>query len=102
MLNTPIANDDFDHTVLASICERYGIAELWLFGSSAKGTAGPESDVDLLYVLAPDSHLGWDIEDLAEELNRFFRRKVDLVSKKFLHPLIRDEVLSTASVMYAA
>ncbi len=93
---------DVSHAMLAPICERYRIAEPWLFGSASKGTARPESDIDLLYVLAPDSHLGWDIEDLAEELNRLFGCKVDLVSKRFLHPLIRDEVLSTASVIYAA
>ena len=91
-----------DRGALAAICERYGIAELWLFGSFAKGTARPDSDVDLLYVRAPGSHLGWDIEDLAAELSLLFDRKVDLVSKQYLHHVVRDEVLSTAKVLYAA
>ncbi len=91
-----------DRGALAAICERYGIAELWLFGSSAKGTARPDSDVDLLYVRAPGSHLGWEIEDLAAELSLLFGRKVDLVSKQYLHRVVRDEVLSTAKVLYAA
>ena len=93
---------DVDHSTLAAICERYGVAELWLFGSSAKGTARPDSDVDLLYVRAPGSHLGWEIEDLAAELSLLFGRKVDLVSKQYLHHVVRDEVLSTAKVLYAA
>lgn len=93
---------DVDRSALAAICERYGIAELWLFGSSAKGTARPDSDVDLLYVSAPGSHLGWDIEDLAVELGHLFGRRVDLVSKQYLHHVVRDEVLSTAKVLYAA
>ncbi len=29
-----------------------GIARLWLFGSRARGDAGPDSDVDLLYEIA--------------------------------------------------
>ena len=93
---------DVDRSTLAAICERYGVAELWLFGSSAKGTARPDSDVDLLYVRAPGSHLGWDIEDLATELSLLFGRRVDLVSKQYLHHVVRDEVLSTAKVLYAA
>jgi predicted nucleotidyltransferase len=37
---------------LAEICERYGVAELSLFGSAARGEVRPSSDVDVLYVVA--------------------------------------------------
>ncbi len=40
--------------LLALIEERCRPVAVWLFGSRAKGTAGPESDWDLLVVL-PDS-----------------------------------------------
>jgi predicted nucleotidyltransferase len=36
---------------LAELCQKYGIAELSVFGSVARGDARPDSDVDLLYVL---------------------------------------------------
>ena len=32
----------------AEICHRYGIARIEVFGSVARGEAGPGSDVDLL------------------------------------------------------
>ncbi len=96
------AGIDFDPQALASICRRYGVAELSLFGSLSKGTARPDSDIDLLYVLVPVARVGWEIEDLAEELGVLFGRRVDLVSKRYLHPVIRDEVLSSAKVLYAA
>ena len=35
---------------LAELCRKYGIAELSVFGSVARGEAQPGSDVDLLYV----------------------------------------------------
>ena len=35
---------------LADLCRKYGIAELAVFGSVARGSARPDSDVDLLYV----------------------------------------------------
>ena len=33
---------------LAELCRRNGIAELAVFGSAARGDAGPDSDVDIL------------------------------------------------------
>jgi len=33
---------------LAALCRRHGIRKLSLFGSALKGTAKPESDIDLL------------------------------------------------------
>ncbi|HSV66641.1 MAG TPA: nucleotidyltransferase domain-containing protein [Mycobacteriales bacterium] len=97
-----IAGKEIDLDSLAEICRRYGIAELDLFGSVARGEERSDSDVDLLYVLAPGSRLGWDIEDLNDELNVLFGRRVDLVSKRTVHRLIRDEVLAEARVIYAA
>ena len=93
---------DFDRQALASICRRYGVAELSLFGSLSKGKARPDSDVDLLYVLTPAARVGWEIENLADELGVLFGKRVDLVSKRYLHRVIREEVLASARVIYAA
>lgn len=59
---------DVDERRLAAICDQYGIAELQIFGSQARGTAGPDSDIDVLYTLRPRRRLGWEIEELADEL----------------------------------
>jgi len=53
---------------LGDICTRYGVARLEVFGSVARGEAGPDSDVDILYEMVPGGRLGWDIEKLADEL----------------------------------
>jgi hypothetical protein len=34
---------------LDELCQKYGIAELSVFGSVVRGDARPDSDVDLLY-----------------------------------------------------
>jgi hypothetical protein len=39
----------------AAVCDKYGIAELPLFGSRARGTARPDSDVDVVYSLRMDA-----------------------------------------------
>ena len=87
---------------LREVCQRYGIARLEVFGSAARGTAHPGSDIDLLYTLAPGARLGWAIEDLAVELEDILGRPVDLVSRRALNARIRDQVLKEAQPFYAA
>jgi len=95
-------DDSVDADRLAEICRRYGLAELAVFGSAARGELQPGSDIDLLYVPNPDAHLGWRIEELAEELSALYGRPVDLVSKRHLHELLREQILQDARIVYAA
>jgi predicted nucleotidyltransferase len=91
-----------DQRRLAAICARYGIARLMVFGSVARGAAEPTSDLDILYELQPDHRLGWEIEDLSDELSGLFGRRVDLVSRSALHQRLRAAVLAEAQPLYAA
>lgn len=97
-----VAGRVVDAERLASICDAYGIEHLELFGSAAGDNAGPNSDVDLLYTLRPGRMLGWEIDDLADELAELFGRPVDLVSRRALHAELRDQVLAEARPLYAA
>jgi predicted nucleotidyltransferase len=87
---------------LAELCQKYGIAELSVFGSIARGDAQPDSDIDLLYVRVPGNDLGMSYFALQEDLEKLFGRPVDLVPKDDLHRVIREEVLGDAQVLYAA
>src|SRR5438309_3698830 len=91
-----------DEARLAAICDKYGIAELKVFGSRARGEAEPDSDIDILYTLRPGRRLGWEVEQLADELSGLFGRTVDLVSLRALHPLLQPSVLAEAKSVYAA
>jgi hypothetical protein len=93
---------DLRDSRIAEVCRRYGVAELSVFGSVARGDDTDESDVDLLYVLAPDSTLGFEIVDLRDDLEKIVGRHVDLVPKSRLKWVIRDRVLAEARVLYAA
>jgi len=62
-----------------------------------------DSDIDLLVDFLPDS--GVDLLDHAAlmlDLAQLFGRRVDLVSKNGLKPLIRDSVLEDSQLLYAA
>ena len=88
---------------LAQVCRRYGIKELSLFGSVARGDMGPDSDIDIMVEFQPDTRIGMiKFELLAEELTRLAGRKVDLVSKRGLKPWVRSEVIKDLRVIYAA
>lgn len=87
---------------LAEVCGDYGVARLEVFGSVSRGDARPDSDIDVLYELAPGSRLGWKIEDLADELTEVLGRPVDLISRNALHEQLRESVLREARVLYAA
>jgi predicted nucleotidyltransferase len=56
--------------------------------------------VDVLYELEPGARLGWDIEELADQLSNLLGRRVDLVSRNALH--VRDKVLAEALLLNAA
>ena len=92
-----------DETQLAGLCRRYWVRELSLFGSAARGEMRPDSDIDLLVEFLPDAEVDLvDYAGLMLELSRLLGRKVDLVSKNGLKPLIRDSVLEEARLLYAA
>jgi len=97
-----VAGIDFDMARLDELCRRYGVARLEVFGSMARGDGGEDSDLDLLYELAPGAGLGWEIEQLEAELGKLFGRRVDLVSKRSLHRRLRSAVLAEARELYAA
>ena len=94
-----VPEGNVDEGRLAAVCSRSGIARLMIFGSVARGTAQPSSDVDILDELLPGRRLGWEIEDLTDEL---FGRRVDLLSAAALHDRLRATVLAEARPLYAA
>jgi uncharacterized protein len=97
-----IGGRQVDRARIAEICRRFGVKELALFGSVARGDESDDSDVDLLYVAGPDARLGFAINQLEDELEAVFGRSVDLVSRKALHRLIRERVEREAQTLYAA
>jgi predicted nucleotidyltransferase len=79
------------------------VAELSGFGSTARGSAGPESDIDLIVTFKPDAAIGLiAFNRFRRELEDGLGRRVDLVPKDGLKPLIREDVLSEAQILYAA
>ena len=92
-----------DETKLADLCRQYHVRELSVFGSAARGEMRPDSDIDLLVEFIPEAKVNlFEYSGLMLDLSKLIGRKVDLVSKKGLKPLIRASVLKEARLLYAA
>ncbi len=88
---------------IRTLCERYRVAELALFGSARRADFSSDSDVDLLVTFQPNAAPGFlALAGLQRELAELLQRHVDLVPKDGLKALIRDDVLASAEVLYAA
>ena len=93
----------FDRNRIADFCRRWNVVELAVFGSVARGDFRENSDIDVMVTFAPEAHIGlFSLARMENELSTIFNRKVDLVTKGGLKPLIRDEILAQAEVLYAA
>jgi predicted nucleotidyltransferase len=88
---------------LAAYCRRNQIEYLALFGSAARGELRADSDVDLLVEFDSSAQIGFlALARMQRELGELFQRPVDLVPRSGLKPLIREDVLRSATVLYAA
>src|ERR1700709_130026 len=90
-------------TQLAEFCRRNHIRRLALFGSVLRDDFGPHSDIDVLVEFEPGHVPGLRFIRLQDELSGLFNgRRVALSPPKILNRRIRDEVLRSAEVQYAA
>jgi uncharacterized protein len=92
-----------DETTLARFCERHHIRRLSLFGSQLKGTARPDSDIDLSVAFEPDRIPGLlALTSMELELSSLLGGpRVDLRTAEGLSRSFRDEVVHTAEIQYA-
>lgn len=90
---------------LAALCRKHHIRKLSLFGSAARNTMNPASDVDLLIEFESGTNASlFDIPALQEELSVLFNgRKVDIATAEILeNPFRRKTILPELMTLYAA
>jgi uncharacterized protein len=93
-----------DRAALAELCRKHHIRRLSLFGSVLKGTAGRDSDVDLLV----EFEAGWKpgllgLAGIELEISALLGgRRIDLRTAQDLSPHFRGDVVRSAEIQYAA
>lgn len=89
--------------LLGAFCARHHIDRLSLFGSTLDGTAGPDSDIDLLVEFEPGRTPGMlAIAAMEAELSAPVNgRRVDLRTAADLSRYFRDDVVEDAQLLHA-
>ena len=99
-------NIPYDKDQLASICQRFHVAKLELFGSRAKGEARPDSDVDLLVTFEEGRTPGLAFFAMCLELEALFSSDVDVLTRGAVerdsNSIFKKCVLSYTEDLYAA
>lgn len=80
--------------------QEFGVQEIGLFGSYAKNTATPESDIDFLIEFKQGKKSLFNLVYLGDYLEKLFDKKVDIVTPQGLSKYIGKYIL--AETEYAA
>ncbi len=77
------------------IATKHGAYNIRVFGSVARGEAGPDSDIDLLIEKGPTTS-SWFPAGLVLELEEVLGHRVEIVTEQALNRHLRDRVLREA------
>jgi predicted nucleotidyltransferase len=78
-----------------------GVYALFLFGSMARGDAGPASDIDLFFDDDPADPMSYfSVIGIEQFLEKELRTPVDLIPRDSLHFMIRDDIVASAKQVY--
>ena len=73
-----------------------GVEHLYLFGSTARGEAREDSDVDLFFD-HPEGSLGlYQLIDVKDTAARILGRKTEIMTRRSLHPVLRERIEASA------
>jgi predicted nucleotidyltransferase len=73
-----------------------GATSLYLFGSTARGDAREDSDVDLFVDYDPNHFSFVELIRLGERVSQILGRPADLTTRDGLHPLLRPHIEAEA------
>lgn len=90
--------DDAIATLKAHEAElkQLGVQHLYLFGSTARGEAREDSDVDLFFDHERGKLSLFDLMDVKEKTALILGHQADIMTRRSLHPLIRERVEASA------
>lgn len=85
--------------IIISKLKEYGVIKASLFGSLARNDNTENSDVDLLVEFKKGSSL-LDLSGLKIELEEILKKKVDIITYKSVHPLLKEYIFKDEELIY--
>lgn len=77
-----------------------GILHAAVFGSSARGDAGPDSDIDVLIELAPGARTVFDLVGIEQAVVAMISPRAHVAIADQLKPALRDSILGDATFAF--
>jgi uncharacterized protein len=89
---------------MAEFCQRWGIAELALFGSILREDFRGDSDIDVMITFMPEARKGLlTLAKMRLELESLASRQIDLITKKSIeqshNAIRRQSILESSQVL---
>ena len=78
--------------LIIKIAEKYGLSDIFIFGSVARGTEDDDSDIDIL-VTSNDKTTLFDLGGFYSELETIFGSKLSIITRGSLKGRIKHNVL---------
>lgn len=82
------------HEIL-QLADRYGVINVRVFGSVARGHATKDSDLDLLVSMAPGRSL-FDLVAFSQAVEDRLGHAVDVVTEREVSPYLRERIIAEA------
>jgi uncharacterized protein len=94
-------------SIFSPFCAKYGIRRLEIFGSAARGNAGPGSDLDLLITLKDSAPISTsDLLEMAGEAEELAGVPVDFILRRSVEQspnhFAREGILKSAVCLYGS
>jgi len=77
---------------IVKVLKKHGVVRAGIFGSYVRGENKKGSDIDIL--IKPPKGIGLGFVGIQFELEDELKRKVDLLSYKAIHPLLKKRILN--------
>ncbi len=84
--------------ILIKVLKKYDVKKAALFGSIVEDKATKDSDIDLIIEFKGRKSL-LDLVSLKLELEELLGRKVDVITYKSIHPLLKERILNKQKVI---
>lgn len=78
------------------VLKKAGVTHLYLFGSTVRGEARPDSDVDLFFDFERENFGLFDLMDVKELATEILGTKTDMIPRDGLHHMLRQRIEASA------
>ncbi len=76
--------------------KQLGVEHLYLFGSTARDVARPDSNVDLFFDHQPGSIGLYELMDVKDAAARILGCQADIMTRRSLHPVLGEGIEASA------